>query len=372
MCVVCFSFISKKAWDSKYSKKLPTDLTRKESGFIRRLLETNYSFDHMYVDIKHTHSPTAICATCREYVRRKRALSSSLQAKLRERVGGLPRASSASSCDGTECEVCQVVQNARTIAKKRFSTRSPMKMLPPVTRRKRRSSASSDAQRRLSTSSVNSPRSSTDVTTTAKTNTEEKKAPLPVVIPKLANAANAPLRSVSKMQKVWQQMLKEGEIDVKPPRGGVSLARKLRTFFQMDFENQDCNHTKDGTVVICPKVHRLVGKYLHFLGRHPDEAWRLKLNLDYGGDSLKTLLQILFDDDPLKTHDFSNMEHLSTAPDGNFDLLQSGVNGVLVILDAEGASESHEVVLDFLNRLSSGISKTRALLKVCVCEFSHF
>lgn len=326
----------------------------------------------MYADIKHPHSPTAICATCREYVRRKRALSSSLQAKLRERVGGLPRASSASSCDGTECEVCQVVQNARTIAKKRFSTRSPMKMLPPVTRRKRRSSASSDAQRRLSTSSVNSPRSSTDVTTTAKTNTEEKKAPLPVVIPKLANAANAPLRSVSKMQKVWQQMLKEGEIDVKPPRGGVSLARKLRTFFQMDFENQDCNHTKDGTVVICPKVHRLVGKYLHFLGRHPDEAWRLKLNLDYGGDSLKTLLQILFDDDPLKTHDFSNMEHLSTAPDGNFDLLQSGVNGVLVILDAEGASESHEVVLDFLNRLSSGISKTRALLKVCVCEFSHF
>jgi len=197
-----------------------------------------------------------------------------------------------------------------------------------------------------------------------KANTEEKKAPLPVMLPKLAKAAKATQRGVSRMQRVWKQMLKEGETDVKPCRGGISLSRKLRTFFQMDFENQECNHTKDGTVVICPKVHHLVGKYLHFLGRHPDEAWRFKLNLDYGGDSLKVLLQILFDDDPLKTHDFSKLQHLNDARDGNFDLLQSGVSGVLVILDAEGASESHEVVLDFLDRLSSGISKTRVLLKV--------
>ena len=123
-------------------------------------------------------------------------------------------------------------------------------------------------------------------------------------------------------------MLKEGETDVKPRRGGISLSRRLRTFFQMDFENQECNHTKDGTVVICPKVHHLVGKYLHFLGRHSDDAWRFKLNLDYGGDSLKVLLQILFDDDPLKTHDFQKLMHLNDARDGNFDLLQSGVNGV--------------------------------------------
>lgn len=92
-------------------------------------------------------------------------------------------------------------------------------------------------------------------------------------------------------------MLEEGEIDVAPQRGGVSLSTK--NFFQTDFESQRSKYRKGRVVVVCPKVYILVAKYLPFLAHHPDNAWRFKMILDYGGDSLKSLVQIHFDNNPL-------------------------------------------------------------------------
>ena len=110
------------------------------------------------------------------------------------------------------------------------------------------------------------------------------------------------------MQRAWQRAYNQGETDAAPQRGGQTLHRKMQRVFLMDFISEDCEHSLNGQITICRKIDLLVGKYLYIIVKKHEDAWRLKLGLDYEGDSLEVLMQILFNDDPLKTHKFDEVK----------------------------------------------------------------
>jgi len=370
VCIVCGTNVTRRQWRSKGKpSKSPLDLT--ESGNELYVIFLKRYKDSKYPDPSHPHSPTALCAVCRARLDRGRELPKNVANALCERLEQLPRKAQAEPCDGTSCPVCAHVSESKEQLQQRLAPREPPAMLPYPSRDRTKSKKRKVYEPKPrdiddmvdDTDDENAP-----LVSPRASKMQKPVKPLATLLPKLAHAAKATKRGCARMQAAWRSTIQSGETDLILPRGGQALFRKLKRVFDMDFESQPCKHAKDGRIVICSKIHLLVAKYLHILGKSPEAAWRFKLNLDYGGDSLKGLVHVLFEDDPLKTHDFTTVKENSKAPDGNYDLLQSGVNGVLVVLDAKGVSESHEVILDYCNRLSDGITKTRKLLQVCTCS----
>ena len=143
------------------------------------------------------------------------------------------------------------------------------------------------------------------------------------------------------------------------------MLERLKKVYQDDFESVTLDEAKDGALVICKDTTKFSHKNLFIRGRKVSEVAKVKFNVDDGGEYLKFLLQFIFEDDPLLTQDFSGLEKHKNAGDGNMNLLESGVDRVLVLASARGVKESNGVVCRVTNMLN--ITELRQLFQVsCV------
>lgn len=171
----------------------------------------------------------------------------------------------------------------------------------------------------------------------------------------MGRSQNASGRQVAAAVGAMRNRESDGLTTVSSPNPHTfrKLHSELNNTFAAEFHTIECPELEgkiDGSAIKCKDLRDFLLKVIWIRGRAVSDVAYIKVNADDGRGSLKLMIQILFTDDPLLTE--LPEETRREYADENNGYLDSGVNGVYIVVLIPGCDETFASVRFMFNSLN--------------------